>query len=506
MLRQISFALLTVFLLSSCSLNMFAKKEKPTIVEKYLNKPLIKKNQNPKPLNVNIKPVKEKVDILNTIKISFFSKSISYKDAIVEILKPYNINVAFDSRLNSFVTNPDISLSLNNVTLKDALDTITSIVNVGWQKKDGVIWITPIISKTFDLSFLNIIRSSSSTLGGDVLGGGQSGSSENVSSPLQGSFTLKSTTNAKSVDIYSLISQNVKTLLSKNGVYVLDPSSGMLLVKDTPYNVHLVDDYISKLKSIYGRQVMIEAKIIEVQLSKQYQLGINWGSLLQWNKISQTINIQQNTIDFGTNHPNMTINISRIFHPGQVDVTLNSLVEAFSKFGNLKLISEPHIRVMNTQPALLAVGRSINFIKSIEITQQSTGESTVTTPSVEISSIFDGIMFGITPFIRKNDTVLLRIVPIKSNLIALQEREISGNTYTLPQVDLREASTVVSAKSGDIIVIGGLISKQSKNTNSGMPGLKDVPVVGNLFKQQGSMTDNVELVILLKPVILNNNQ
>ena len=494
--------LLLVVVVSNCS--TISSKKKVELPKNQYLKPLNEKKVSKKAdLNRFLKPIKKRISILDLAKVSIFSKSISYKDAIIQILKPYDINVAFDSALDEYVNNPNISIALNNVSLRSALDTITGIVGVSWEKKDDVIWITPFVSRVFDLNFLGVVRNSQSVLGGDVLGGSSNSSSdEELTTPLKGSFTLTSSSAKGSKDIYKVLEDNLKKMLSKQGTFSLDKASGVLFVKDDAKHMKMITSYIEAVRKAYSKQVMIEAKIIEINLKKQWQLGINWEFLSHSSTLNQTVNVSQETIDFDGNHPAVTINISRIFRPGSYNITFDSVIQALSQFGNLKLISEPHIRVMNGQPALLSVGRSISFIKKVEITTESTETQSTTTPTVDISSVFHGIVFGITPYIRSDGKVLLRIVPIKSNLIALKEKEVSGNTYTLPIMDIREASSVVSVKNGDIIAVGGLISQTRQKQNSGVPFISDLPVVGNLFKQRQDLTNNIELVILLKPVII----
>ncbi len=499
-----NFIYLLIFLfLFSCSENtkMVEKKnmQEMSKIEHTLNN---QRNYNFLQRKIALKPLKKKIDILDLARVSFYAKSISYKDAVVQILQSKSINVAFDSRLDTFITNPNIDLSLNNVSIRDALNTIVGIVGASWKKRDKIIWITPFETKTYDLGFLSIIRTSKSSLGGDVLGGGESGSDNNVTTPLKGNFSLDSKSSAAKGDIYKTIDNNIKKLLSKDGQFTLDQASGVLMVKDRPQNMKMVDRYIDAIYKSYNRQVIIEAKIVEVGLNKSWKFGIDWNLLSKNSKLGQVINLGQQTIDFGSSSPALKLDVSRIFHTSDTEITLGSVVNALSEFGAIRLVSEPHLRVMNSQPAILSVGRSISFIKSVEITQTSTGESTITTPDVNISSVFDGVLFGITPFIKGDGSVLLRIVPIKSNVVALREKSISGNTYTLPQVDLREASTVVSAQSGDVVVLGGLISRQYQKNDNGVPILSSMPGIGSLFKQQGFTSSNVELVILLKPVVV----
>jgi MSHA biogenesis protein MshL len=140
----------------------------------------------------------------------------------------------------------------------------------------------------------------------------------------------------------------------------------------------------------------------------------------------------------------------------------------------------------------------------VSTTTVSGGTST-TQPTVNLNSVFDGVMLGVIPYINNStNTVNLSITPIKSTLLSLTPTQIGQNSYTLPQVNLEEATTQISAKSDQMIVIGGLISKQINKSNTRVPLLGDIPIVGNLFKQNNESISNVELVILIKPVILKN--
>ncbi len=491
-----AFLIILAFFLAGCSQNV----RKPTQVEKIM-RPIRTEAAIKHKAPVKLKPIVKKISVLDLERVTFYAKSISYKDAILEILKPRGVNVAFDSKLDSYVTNKNIDVALNNVTVREALDIITRIAGVYWYNRGGVIWITPLQTKIYDLGLLSVVRQSSSTLGGDVLG--NASSTGDTTSPLTGSFNIRSKSSAKKGDIYAIIKANVKAMLSKSGTFTLDQASGILVVRDRPRNIALIDKYINALIQNLNRQVMIQAKIIEIELNSDWKTGIDWNVLINYPHIAQVINVGQQTINLSEGeHSNFNFNIKRLLTTGHANITLNAVVNALSVFGNVKLVAEPHLRVMNDQPAILSVGKSISFIKSIEVEEETTGSTTTQTPTVEISSVFDGIVFGITPFIKKNDSILLRIVPIQSKLIALIDRDISGNHYTLPQMDLREASTVVSAKSGDVIVLGGLISTESQKNYSGVPLLSKIPILGNVFRQNQIIHKNIELVILLKPVIV----
>jgi MSHA biogenesis protein MshL len=179
-------------------------------------------------------------------------------------------------------------------------------------------------------------------------------------------------------------------------------------------------------------------------------------------------------------------------------------MNALQEFGDIKVLSNPRIRVTNGQPALISVGTNTSYIQEIALTTQSIdGGSTITTPEVTIGTIFDGIMFGVVPNIDLDTgSVNLSITPIKSRIEKLEERTIGDNVYTLPTVGLEEASTQIRVKSGDIIALGGLIYKNLTIENKSIPILGSLPYLGYLFKQETKGVQTAELVILLEPIIL----
>jgi MSHA biogenesis protein MshL len=181
----------------------------------------------------------------------------------------------------------------------------------------------------------------------------------------------------------------------------------------------------------------------------------------------------------------------------------SSIINFLETFGKVKVLSNPRIRAITGQSSMISVGRSVSYIKKLEITTETTqGGTSITSPTVEISSIFDGILLGVTPYVSEDGTITMSIVPIKSDLTALEEKQVGENTYTLPQVNLREASTVVRARSGDLIVLGGLIGAIKGKEEKRVPGVSKIPVAGALFKQQRNYSQTVELVILIKPILI----
>jgi len=374
-----------------------------------------------------------------------------------------------------------------------------------YEIKGKTLYIKEFGTKTFYLNFIDSQKQENISVGGDVLssamqsatsGTGSGGGSNGIT----GEFKITDSIGASSTNIYTQIENTLKTMLSKQGKYSLNPSVGLLVVRDKAENLKLISNYIKNLKSHYNSQVLLEVKIVEVDLNDSSQYGINWNAVA--NAANTHFTIQQN----------LPLSLSgSVSTPPSITATFNTnnfsaVLDALAQYGNVKIISNPRILVTNGQPALISVGKSISYIQSVQVsTTTVAGGTSITQPTVNLSSIFDGVMLGVVPYINNlTNIVNLSITPIKSNVMSLQQVNVGSNTYTLPQVDLEEATTQISAKSDQMIVIGGLISKQINKSNTRVPLLGDIPIVGNLFKQNNESISNVELVILIKPVILKN--
>jgi len=435
---------------------------------------------------------------------------------------------------------PLVTVSFKHTPIKEALDALSQSLNLVYEIKGKTLYVKEFGTKMFYLNFIASKKQASISVGGDVLGSASqsaaSATGGSTSTPLTGEFKITDSIGTSSTDIYAQIENTLKAMLSKQGKYSLDPSIGLLVVRDKEENLNLISKYIQNLKSHYSSQVLLEVKIVEVDLNDSSSYGINWNALFRAANgrftLQQNLSgIPENSLDtltsnanypkniygqtfpfspgiFGTaptvanNGKDMPIGIAAAFNTNNFGV----LLDALAQYGNVKIISNPRILVTNGQPALISVGTSYSYIQSVQVSTTTVAGGTSTTqPTVNLNSVFDGVMLGVIPYINNStNTVNLSITPIKSTVLSLPTTQIGQNSYTLPQVNLEEATTQISAKSDQMIVIGGLISKQINKSNTRVPLLGDIPIIGNLFKQNNESIRNVELVILIKPVILKN--
>jgi MSHA type pilus biogenesis protein MshL len=277
--------------------------------------------------------------------------------------------------------------------------------------------------------------------------------------------------------------------------------AGTVMVTASKKNLTAVRNYISNLKKVLNRQVLIEARIVEVQLSEGLKYGIDWsvvGRVINDIHMNAGANVFSSVVNrIG---PNFEIGIT---DNENVDILLRALEEQ----GDVKTLSNPRLNIMNGQTAMLSVGRNTTFISRVETsTTASDGSSPVTTFTVDTNSILSGIVFGLVPYINAHNEVTLNITPIISNLVDLEEKLVGtgGNSVEikLPTVDLREMSTTIKVLDGQLIVIGGLIEKEESETEDRVPIIGRLPLIGKVFNRVDRSSKNTELVIMLIPRII----
>lgn len=444
------------------------------------------------------------------ISMSFVKEDI--RAVLQALAHATGLNLVISPKVNSIIENHTITAEYNERTAKEILDSVCKMADIAWRQETDTIYIEPTARRIFHLDFLSAVNKSDFKVGGDVLGsgsggGGSSGGNTINTSQLTGSFELSGSVTDSVTDIYKGIEDSLKERIGQNGQFFLNRQTGILTVNASPRTLDDIESMINALRKQYRRQALIEAKILEVELSDGNEFGIDWRnfeatlskSALKNTPLSANIagNLTSNNMmdkiwDYGITLSNRYYNINMVFH-------------ALKQYGNIKTLSNPRLKVMNGQPAIISVGQSISYLKSLQSQTTTTGNQTNTNPEVELSAVFDGVLLGITPIIEEDGHVTLHIVPIKSELVSMEERQFGGtgtgvgaNVYTFPKVNLREASTIVRAMPGEIVVLGGLIQDRTATSNAQVPVLSSLPIVGNAFTYKTQYKRSVELVIVMQ--------
>lgn len=533
---------LCLFILSGCAVDKLMKqedfsieKEKAAAVPEVPRQaPAVQPKEKPAPVS----PLKGKT-------ITLTASNAVFTDVYAAIAEKAGLDLVVDTRLatEGFTTGvpaiaapaggakgkqeykerivlPSVSISFNKTPLEEALLNVNSALHIFSKVSGNTLYVRGTESRTYHLNFLASSKQSSMSVGGDVLGGmsntssgsssggtsgssGSSGSSSSTGSsgqgPLTGEFSISSSVTPSMFDIYAQVEDFVKSAMTPYGTCSMNRSLGFLEVNDMRDSLERIDAYITSIRTYYNAQVVITAKVVEVLLKDESKYGIDWSSIhgtigdYAFNPIRQNLALSTDNLT-----PALEIQVSSPEHG------FEAAMNALEQFGDIKVLSNPRIRVTNGQPAMISVGTNTSYIQEVKLTTTVIdGGGSIVSPEVTLGSIFDGIMLGVVPGIDlEHNAVNLSITPIKSRILKLEERTIEDNTYTLPTVGLEEAASQVRVNSGNIIALGGLISKNLKTENTKIPILGDIPYVGYLFKQETKGVETAELVILLEPVIL----
>ncbi|MCG9720365.1 pilus (MSHA type) biogenesis protein MshL [Shewanella sp. Isolate7] len=425
-----------------------------------------------------------------------------------------------------------VSLSLKGVTLSEALQVVEDIYGYEVSREGRILRVFPagMRTETFPLNYLymerqglsltsvnsgrisdnnnnrnnngnnsnNYNNNNSSNNGGD-------GNGNNSNETTNGTFIRSKT----KTDFWGELKETLESIIGNTGdgrQVVVSPQAGLVTIRAFPNELRQVKTFLKTAETHLQRQVILEAKILEVTLSDGYQQGI------KWDKIVGSAFADGNTkVGFETTGaPNGLGDQITDVLGGITSLTLtkdtdfNVMISLLDTQGDVDVLSSPRVTASNNQKAVIKVGRDEYFVTDVSSTTVA-GTTPVTTPEVELTPFFSGIALDVTPQIDEEGSVLLHIHP---SVIDIKEQnksiKVSQDTLELPlaQSEIRESDTVIKANTGDVVVIGGLMKSENIELVSKVPLLGDIPLLGEAFTNRSNSLRKTELVILLKPTVV----
>ena len=442
----------------------------------------------------------------------------------------------------SMLLHPDVSgsvsLNLKDVTVFEALEAIHEMYGYDYKMDGARIYIQPITLQTriFQVNYLTGQRKGESSLrvsGGSVADAGTSSTGTTTTPTSTGARGTDSSkvTMSSSADFWDELSKSLVAIVGseKGRSVVVSPMSGVIVVRAMPDELRNITAYLKASQISIERQVILEAKIVEVQLNDGYQSGVNWAGFGNL-KTSPTSRGSFGQIGAGaTLNPNAAggaataiSNSALSAIPGATLISsatsagamfgmafqtnnFAALLSFLETQGNVHVLSSPRIATLNNQKAVLKVGTDEFFVTNVTTTT-TTGTATTSTPSVTLQPFFSGIALDVTPRIDQNNEIILHIHPSVS-LVSTVTKTVdtgAGGTLSLPLASssISETDSIVRAKDGQIVAIGGLMRQATFDDQSGLPGLSKSP----LFGQTNKRNEKRELVILLKPTVVDNDK
>ena len=455
----------------------------------------------------------------------------------------------------------NITVNLKDVTVKEALESIRELYGYEFTVKGNRIAIQPntLQTRVFQVNYLASRRQGATELrvtSSAITGAGTTGTSGTISTPSTGSTPVPAGTGSGSsaggsttsrvqtdsnTNFWGDLENALRTIVAGEGrSVVVNSISGVVVIRAFPGEMRAVEQYLKATQVMVERQVMLEAKILEVRLSEQYQAGINWSSFNS-NKRRTTLGVAQ---PGATLTPNGSVTVTDA--DGNVTTTLNSLSNGSATItpglagslaasalgggfvglafqtanfaallnfletqGSVSVLSSPRIATINNQKAVLKVGTDELFVTNVTTTTTSTTAGTTATPSLTLQPYFSGISLDVTPQIDDMGNIILHVHPAVST-VAEKDKLIdlgSMGQFKLPLAtsSVNETDSIVRVQDGNIVAIGGLMTQEQTSDSSGLPGTTN-SAAGTLLGQRGRALTKRELVILLKPTIIQDDR
>jgi MSHA biogenesis protein MshL len=442
--------------------------------------------------------------------------------------------LAKDTRYSMLVdpqlTTP-VTVNLKDVTLVEALDTLRDMYGFEYRIQGTRVFVQPaaLATRVFQVNYLIGNRAGRSdvrvTSGSISAGGTQASSASPGTQPTGTAQESSRITTQTTNDLWRELEASLKVLIGdKDGrQLIVSPQSGVIVVRALPKELRAVEGYLHAARLNVERQVMLEAKIIEVQLSDGQQTGINWAAFINGNNHRGSA---------GLINPDTTLANSGALTSGPLgalpgsslalaDTAANglfglafqtsnfaALIRFLESQGNVQVLSSPRIAAINNQKAVLKVGTDDFFVTSIKTdTTTGTGGGTIVSPTITVQPFFSGVALDVTPQIDEDANITLHVHPSVSDVSERTKvlnlgAQIGTVTLPLASSTVSETDTIVRVRDGSIVAIGGLMKTAQSNTRAQIPGLGEVPVAGELFGSTTRSTTKSELVILIKPTVI----
>ncbi|MHB1333355.1 MAG: pilus (MSHA type) biogenesis protein MshL [Sulfuriferula sp.] len=443
----------------------------------------------------------------------------------------------------SMLINPEvsgtISVNLKNVTVFEALDAIRELYGYDYKVEGTRIFIQPLTMQTrvFKLNYISGQRKGASDI--RVISGSVSNSSSTgpttpggttttTGAPTSRAFETSKITTDTETDFWSELKNSLTAIIGdKDGrKVVVSPQSGVVLIRAMPNELRHVQNYLKATQLSVDRQVMLEAKIIEVQLNSGYQAGINWAAFrsgLSVGSVAPGTSLSANggaltSPTLAATPGSSLANIATasaataangLFGLAYQTSNFAALLSFLNTQGTVHVLSSPRIATLNNQMAVLKVGTDDFFVTNVSSTTV-TGTATTTTPNVTLQPFFSGIALDVTPQISEEGEIILHIHPsvslVTENLKTINLGGTLGSlNLPLASSAVSETDSVVRVQDGSIVAIGGLMRQSMTDDRSEVPVAGEVPVFGSLFRNTNRVSQKRELVILLKTTVVQGD-
>jgi len=438
-------------------------------------------------------------------------ESASIKDVLVALGREAEIDMHIDPEISG-----KIIFTARQRPFEEVVRRIATLARLRYTMENNVLSIERDLPfyVNYRVDFLSVKRTSKGSVTTSA------GTAGNVSSSALDSES--------SIDSWQELQQNLEQIIANSSAttglsaqqaktfFTVNKQGGMVSVFATQRQHRIVKSYLDKLGASLAAQVLIEAKVVEVSLTRDYETGINWSSLFKTGfNIAAPFGTQVTALAQTSPFPTpstATTGLLTITNTGRGRI--NFIMNLLENFGTVRALSSPRLTVMQNQTAILKVAENKVFFQlEVETTAATDNTPEKKTVTSTILTVPVGIILTVQPSINlETQEITLTIRPTVTRIVSTVEDPgvaiESSNTVTssVPEVSVQEMDSVVTLASGEVLAMGGLMQDRITSTDKGIPGLSAIPWLGTLFKASDEAIEKIELVILLRATILRDKK
>ena len=463
----------------------------------------------------NATPVTEPAPVEREL-YTVIADRVPVKEILTSIARDASTQVSFVGDVAGYV-----SLSITNQPLEFILQQISLQAQVRVEMQGGRILLIedkPYI-RTYEIDYLNVQRIADSrvdvatqigsirtTL--DEAGGAQAGN--NGSQLTVENKTVNALWESVVHSISGILGEQVAADNSGSENVFVSQESGIVSVRARKAEHSAIQMLLEKITESAQRQVLIEATVVEVALNDRYESGVDWRVLAgDGNETFQFSQILAGLPEAATTP------VTALFTYNNTDSILGNLsatLKLLQQFGEVQVLSRPTIIALNNQPAVLkVVDNRVYFTFEVERLERDNGDERTVVEST-VHSVPIGLVMNVTPFITRDQEVILNVRPTISRILNFAEDPspaLAGQTEVrnlIPEIQIREMESLLRVQSGNVAIIGGLMQNKVDNRTAGVPGLQQLPVLGRLFTHEIRDIEKTELLVFLKPTVIDHNR
>jgi len=437
-------------------------------------------------------------DAANEPLYSFVAKNLPLRQALQIFARSYDLNIIADRDVDSI-----LNVEFHDLPFDQAMEAMLEVEGLYWHREGQLITVKSWETRSFIVNYIRLVRAGENSSVANVNSGSSEGSDSGQDTKA-GEISIKQT---DSVEFWEELEEELGKLRSSDGRILVNRMAGTVQVSDYHPRVEEVARYIDHINNAVHRQVDIDVKIVEVALNDDFSLGVDWSRLTEDGSGGTNTNLTISNIvtqPVGGVVANSPSTILRIFG-NNGDIDYSALINALQEQGEVRTVSQPKIRTLNNQPAMIKVGTDRTFFRrEVSVDTSAAGSSSLAQDVAQI--VTEGIVLAITPQISTEGWIMMDVSPIVTRVSGVaQVMDENGNVRSsAPNLDIRQASSLVRAQNSETIVIGGLIQEQESETQRSVPILGRLPILGHLFRGTYKSKVKKELLMFITPRLVDS--